>query len=151
MSDPIHPPAVDSETDRHRFYAQVASALNQQSGALERAFGAIKGVQEALEAQSGILGNSLAEQSRVLADMRVTGRNIVWAVTIAASIGGSTVTYIVKSFSDMAVKVEQLDRAAEIKEATSKQLMGLPDRVQAITNRLNALEDEVTAMRKGTK
>lgn len=151
MMETIYPPTVDSETDRHRFYAQVASSLNSQSAALERAFNAIKGVEEAIEAQSHVLGNALTEQSKVLSDMRVTGRNIVWAVTIAASLGGSGIGYIFKSYNDTATKVEKLDRDAEIKDATSKQLQGLPDRVQAITNRLNSIEDDIAAMKKGRK
>lgn len=147
----IEPPHADDEKDRHRFYGQVASSLNSQSAALERAFGAIKGVEEAVNAQSGVLGSAITEQSKVLADMRVTARNIVWVVTLVASAAGSGVGYVFKSYSDMAEKVEKLDRAYEIKEATTKQLITIPDRVSAINSRLNAMEDELESIRKKTK
>lgn len=151
MMETIVPPSVDNETDRHRFYAQVASSLNGQSAALERAFSAIKGVEEAIEAQSHVLGNALAEQSKVLSDMRVTGRNIIWVVALLSSSLGGAVTYVFNSYSAMAEKVERIDRAVEIKEATSKQLIGVPDRLQAITNRLNSIEDDLASIKKGRR
>lgn len=147
MTDTLHPPEEDAEVDRHRFYAQVASGLNANTAAMARAFDAIKSVEEALQAQSGVLGNALAEQSKVLSEMRTTGRNIIAAVLFLSTAAGWYISRVVSGYDAMAATVEKLDRQAEIRAEASKQLDGLPQQIQALNNRINMIDNSVAQLR----
>lgn len=143
MTTQIDPPTVDNEVDRHRFYAQVSASMNSNAEALGRAFSAIKDVKEALEAQSGILGNAMAEQSKVISDMRTTGRNLVWMVAFLSSALGWYVNRIVMGYEDLAKTVERLDRQAELRNEADKRLIELPDQVMYLRQMYPKLRDEL--------
>jgi DNA repair ATPase RecN len=147
MSDHLQPPEQDAEVDRHRFYAQVASSLNANTAAMGRAFDAIKSVEEALGAQSGVIGAAMTEQSKVLAEMRTTFRNIVFAIAFISSGVGWYMSRIVTGYDQMAATVDKLDRQAEIRAEAGKQLDGLPQQLSALNNRLNQLDNTVAQMR----
>lgn len=147
MSNILQPPNEDAEVDRHRFYAQVASSLNANTTAMGRAFDAIKAVEEALSAQSGVIGNAMTEQSKVLSEMRTTFRNIVVAIAFISSGVGWYTSRVVTGYDEMAATVEKLDRQAEIRAEAGKQLDGLPQQLQALNGRINQLDNTIAQLR----
>lgn len=155
MTEPITPPHTDSETDRHRFYAQMAAAVNNAAAAQERIFNVLLRIEDSINAQKehnhGLAtAKELEFHANQLLDVRkdfdrletqitTTGRNF----RLVSGLLGVLLTAMVGSAMGIYNRVDKLERTAEVYQLIFKPHEALPEKFDAMKNRINAVEDQI--------
>ena len=136
MTDPVQPPTNDDERDRHRFYAQMASAINANTSALERVFKVL-----------GKIENKLDEFEKLQTEIQTTKRFAIGVYSLLLIVVG---WIFVQSLS-VVNRVDKLERLAEVYQLIFKPHEAIPDQVQALKSRVNSIEDQVTEIQRNHK
>lgn len=128
----INPPKDDNETTRHKFYVAVTSALDNNTRAME----AIGGKLDIIVKEHNLVADEFRElQTSIKTTLRI-------ASIIITLLGSSTALMLNKTWQ-YADRLEKVERYIEIHDMQTKSLDRLPEKVDALKNRLGSLEDEV--------
>ena len=155
MTEPINPPSTDAETDRHRFYAQIASAYNNHAAAQERIFDVLMRIEDSINAQkehnhglatakelefhAGQLVDVRKDFDKLETQITTTGKNF----KLVSGIVGFLLVAVLGAALGLFNRVDKLERTAEVYQLIFKPHEALPEKFDAMKNRINALEDQV--------
>jgi hypothetical protein len=132
----IEPPGDDGETNRHRFYAQMAASNNNIAGALGRIFNVLKGIETKLD-----------DFEKLKTEMNTTKKFAAGVYSLMLIVVG---WIFVQSLGALN-RIDKLERTAEVWQIIFKPHEQLPDQMQSMRNRVNTLEDKLSDMEKGKK
>jgi hypothetical protein len=132
----LTPPTDDSEAQRHRFYAALASAMQNIAQSQERTFKVLSEVE-----------GSIADQHKFQTRIYALGSafTLIWFL-VSGGIGWYA-QRVISQYDAMAAKVDKMERIIELAEYKAKPLDALPDKVDAMRSRLAQVENEIDKMR----
>ena len=141
MPPDLSAPDTDDEVARAKFYTSVAQTLNSVASGQERSF-------KILEKLEGAVSKQQEFQQKLIFGASIIG--VIWVG--ASGIAGWYAQRLVAQAELQVSRIEALEKAAVVKDIQSKMYEGVPEKLDAIKNRMNHIEDEVEMLvRKGNQ